>query len=135
MARLPQQPEVAVRRDAGLWRLQALGWGGALLMTTGMGGILHSPAGEGILVALFRSVFGFVASSVVPIEAIRDVGVFGALGVLIVNFAALSLLPALIALFHFAPGRRQLAEGIGSRLGGALVRISLRRGGLVRSVM
>lgn len=51
-------------RSRLFWRLQALGWGGALLMTTGMGGILHSPAGEGILVALFRSVFGFVASSV-----------------------------------------------------------------------
>jgi predicted RND superfamily exporter protein len=74
---------------------------------------------------------GFVASSVVPIEAIRDVGVFGALGVLIVNFAALSLLPALLSLLRFAPGRKRLAAGIGAGLGRALVRVSIRRGGLV----
>lgn len=47
------------------WRLQVLGWGGALLMTTGMGGLVHSAAGEGVVVALFRSAFGFAASSVV----------------------------------------------------------------------
>ena len=74
---------------------------------------------------------GFVASSVIPIEAIRDIGVFGALGVLVVNFAALTWVPALLTLVKLSPPRRALAEGLGVRLGGALVRVSMRHSGVV----
>jgi uncharacterized protein len=74
---------------------------------------------------------GFIASSVIPIEAIRDIGVFGALGVLVVNFAALTLLPAFLSLLKLRSPQRELARGLGMRLGGALVRASMRRSSLV----
>jgi predicted RND superfamily exporter protein len=74
---------------------------------------------------------GFVASSMIPIEAIRDIGVFGALGVLVVNFAALTLVPALLSILELPPARRALTEGLGVRLGKAFVRWSMQRGGIV----
>ncbi len=51
-------------RSRLFWRLQALGWGGTLLLTLGVGGFIYSPASGGILVGVVRAAFGFAASSV-----------------------------------------------------------------------
>lgn len=50
-------------RSRLFWRLQALGWGGTLLLTLGMGGFIYSPASDGILLGVCRAGFGFVATS------------------------------------------------------------------------
>lgn len=54
----------AADRSRLFWRLQALGWGGTLLLTFGMGGLIYSPATDGIVLGLIRGGFGFAASSV-----------------------------------------------------------------------
>lgn len=45
------------------WRLQFLGWGCAVLPTIGIGGFIYSPVRDAIILGVFRSVFGLIATS------------------------------------------------------------------------
>ena len=50
-------------RNRLFWQLQCLGWGGAMILTIGIGGFIYSPLSEAIWLGVFRSVFGLVATA------------------------------------------------------------------------
>ncbi|HKA15054.1 MAG TPA: MMPL family transporter [Myxococcota bacterium] len=64
---------------------------------------------------------GFLGVALVRIAAIRDLGVFGAVGTLAVNAAALSLVPAALSLLPFDAPTPPLRATIGESWGVALV--------------
>lgn len=55
----------AADRRRLFWQLQLLGWGGTLLISAGMGGFIYWPAKDAMILGLFRSLFGFAATSLV----------------------------------------------------------------------
>jgi predicted RND superfamily exporter protein len=86
------------------------------------------PVALPIALSGLTTTIGFVAISMVRIDAIRFVGGYGALGVLAVLLLSLTAAPAALALFPIAPApaprRRRLEEGLCTRI----VATSLRRG-------
>lgn len=74
---------------------------------------------------------GFLAVSFVRIDAISQLGGFGALGVLAVLAATLTLGPALLAMLPLPARRMRLRKALSGALGGVLVRAVERRGGLI----
>jgi hypothetical protein len=74
---------------------------------------------------------GFLGVALVQIAAIRDLGVFGAVGTLAVNAAAISLAPAALALLPFDAPAPRLRAVIGDAWGVALVDFVARRRGAV----
>lgn len=70
---------------------------------------------------------GFVSASLVGIEAVRNVGAFGAIGVIATVAATLTLLPACLAIFPLPPRRLRAHSWISNELApqlGALARAS-----------
>jgi predicted RND superfamily exporter protein len=74
---------------------------------------------------------GFVAISLVHIDAIRFVGGYGALGVLAVLVLSLTAAPAALALFPLPAARPAQARWLEEALGRRLVSLSARAGGWV----
>jgi predicted RND superfamily exporter protein len=74
---------------------------------------------------------GFVAVSFVPIDAVRDVGGFGAFGVLVALLATLTVAPAAIKSWPLEDHRPGFRTFLSERLGPILVRWVMRRRGLV----
>jgi predicted RND superfamily exporter protein len=77
------------------------------LASTDSEGDLWSPGiGRSVALSGLTTALGFVAISVVPIDTIRQIGAYGALGVFVALVATLSMLPALFGLGWIRPERR-----------------------------
>ena len=74
---------------------------------------------------------GFVAVTFVPIAAVRDIGVFGAIGVLLVLLATLSAVPATLASWPLPRHRRRLASWLSGDCARGLCRVVERRRGAI----
>lgn len=61
----------------------------------------------------FTTTIGFVSMSVIPISAIRELGVFGAFGIVVGTAAALTLAPAVLALFPVEDRRSRFSDWVG----------------------
>jgi predicted RND superfamily exporter protein len=97
----------------------AVGESDAKRLTIALQGVSMPIALSGLTTAL-----GFVAISLVRIDAIRYVGAFGALGVLAVLSASLTLMPAMMRLVRLPQPRLSLSAWISSRVGPRLTSIS-----------
>jgi predicted RND superfamily exporter protein len=69
---------------------------------------------------------GFLGTATVRIDAIRDVGTFGALGVMTATFAALTVVPAGIRLAPLSGTRREIGRWLSISVGRNLVALSSR---------
>jgi len=69
---------------------------------------------------------GFLSMAAVRIDAVREVGLFGSIGVLGVTAAVLTLLPAILALRPAAPTPPRFSRPLAERLGSALARHAFR---------
>ena len=74
---------------------------------------------------------GFVAISAVRIDAIRDVGTFGAAGVLFVLMATLTAVPALLSYFPVAKRNTRVGSWLEKRAPHLIVRMAERNGGVL----
>jgi predicted RND superfamily exporter protein len=74
---------------------------------------------------------GFLGVALVQIEAIRDLGLFGAVGTFAVNAAALTVVPAALSLLPFDAPQPRLRAVIGDAWAVALVGFVARRRGAV----
>ena len=52
-------------RSRFFWSLQVAGWGGAALLTIGIGSLVYSSFGSGLVAGAARSLFGFAATSLI----------------------------------------------------------------------
>ena len=74
---------------------------------------------------------GFVSIAAVRIDAVREAGGFGALGVLVTLAATLTVLPACLALRNLPTFRPRFAATLEGPVSAALTRIATRRPGVV----
>jgi len=70
---------------------------------------------------------GFFAIMTVPIDAIRTLGVYGGVGVLLVSAVALTVAPAVLAGFPLAAARQPVHDWVRGRLGPGLLAWLVRR--------
>ena len=91
---------------------------------------IESVANPVVLSGLTTAI-GFVAISTIQIDVVRDLGGFGALGVVCVTFAALTLAPALLRLWPLRAGAPWLDRLVRTRIRVSLVNLVRKHGGLV----
>ncbi len=87
-----------------------------------------------VVLSGFTTAIGFVALSSIQIDVVRDLGSFGALGVVCVTFAALTLAPALLRIWPLRAGAPWLDRLVRTRIRVSLIDLARRRGGLVLAV-
>jgi len=86
-----------------------------------------APVVAPIAVSGLTTAVGFFAIMTIRIDAIRGLGAYGGVGVLVVLAAALSVGPALLARFPLPAARRPVHDWIRRRLGPALLAVLARR--------